>query len=167
MRAFSSGGASLDDLERLYREEGAAFERVSVAITGDDQLGCDAMHDAFVRAVRDRQSFNGSGPLVAWLWQIVLNEARRRRRNVVDLADLTEADAVTPSDEDMIEDGAFVRSRIAQLPEREKLVLFLRYYADLDYSCIASALEIAPGTVGAALNHAHKRLLHDLQEVRE
>ena len=46
-------------------------------------------------------------------------------------------------------------------------VLFLRYYADLDYEAIADALEIRPGTVGATLNAAHKRLAQELQEVQE
>src|SRR5206468_6238374 len=39
--------------------------------------------------------------------------------------------------------------------ERQRLVLFLRYYADLDYAAIADTLGIGPGTVGASLNHAH------------
>ena len=41
---------------------------------------------------------------------------------------------------------------ISRLPERERLVLFLRYYADLDYRTIAEALEISGGTVGATLS---------------
>ena len=44
-------------------------------------------------------------------------------------------------------------------------MLFLRYYADLDYHSIADALGIAAGTVGAALNAAHAALLRQLQEV--
>jgi RNA polymerase sigma factor (sigma-70 family) len=62
---------------------------------------------------------------------------------------------------------AVIRARIAALPERQRLALFLRYYADLDYAAIGEALEIAPGTVAATLNAAHTRLAHELQEVRE
>ena len=47
---------------------------------------------------------------------------------------------------------------IADLPERQRLVLFLRYYADLDYRQIADALGIRRGTVGATLNQAHAAL---------
>ena len=58
-----------------------------------------------------------------------------------------------------------VRSRVAALPERQRLVLFLRYYADLDYQRIAEALEISAGTVGATLNQAHAALRGELREV--
>jgi len=37
-------------------------------------------------------------------------------------------------------------------------VLFLHYYADLDYATIADALGISPGTVGATLTTARRLL---------
>jgi hypothetical protein len=37
---------TLEELETVYRRDGAAFERVAIAIVGDEQLGCDAVHDA-------------------------------------------------------------------------------------------------------------------------
>jgi RNA polymerase sigma factor (sigma-70 family) len=52
------------------------------------------------------------------------------------------------------------------LPERQRLVLFLRYYADLGYSAIAEALGISPGTVASTLNAAHESLRRNLEEVR-
>jgi RNA polymerase sigma factor (sigma-70 family) len=51
------------------------------------------------------------------------------------------------------------------LPERQRLIVFLRYYADLDYRAIAAALEIEVGTVSAALSAAHRSLRNALQEV--
>jgi hypothetical protein len=51
---------------------------------------------------------------------------------------------------------AAVIAAIGALPERQRLVLFLRYYADLDHRGIATALGIRPGTVGAALHEAHR-----------
>jgi RNA polymerase sigma factor (sigma-70 family) len=59
-----------------------------------------------------------------------------------------------------------VAEAIARLPERQRLALFLRYYADLDYRSIAAALEISTGTVGATLSAAHSSLRRLLQEVR-
>ena len=44
------------------------------------------------------------------------------------------------------------------LTERQREVLFLHYYADLDYTTIAAALEISPGTVGATLSAARETL---------
>ena len=40
------------------------------------------------------------------------------------------------------------------LPDRQRTVLFLRCYADLDYRAIAAVLEMEVGTVGSTLNAA-------------
>ena len=58
-----------------------------------------------------------------------------------------------------------MRALVAALPERQRLVLFLRYYADLDYAAIAEALAISPGTVGATLSQAQRALQRRLEEV--
>jgi DNA-directed RNA polymerase specialized sigma24 family protein len=70
---------TLEELETVYRRDGAAFERVAIAIVRDEQLGCDAVHDAFVLAVGSRERFRRHAPVEAWLWRIVINEARKRR----------------------------------------------------------------------------------------
>jgi RNA polymerase sigma factor (sigma-70 family) len=53
------------------------------------------------------------------------------------------------------------------LPERQRLALFLRYYADLDYATIAQALAISGGTVGATLNQAREALFQLLTGARK
>jgi RNA polymerase sigma factor (sigma-70 family) len=62
-------------------------------------------------------------------------------------------------------DETNVRTWIAALPERQRLAVFLRYYADLDYRAIAAALEIEVGTVSATLASAHSALRKQLGEV--
>jgi 23S rRNA G2069 N7-methylase RlmK/C1962 C5-methylase RlmI len=44
------------------------------------------------------------------------------------------------------------------LTDRQREVLFLHYYADLDYTTIAEALGISTGTVGATLSTARRLL---------
>jgi RNA polymerase sigma-70 factor (ECF subfamily) len=56
-------------------------------------------------------------------------------------------------------------ARVAELPERQRLVVFLRYFADLDYREIAEALDIRVGTVSATLHAAHASLRSSLTEV--
>jgi RNA polymerase sigma-70 factor (ECF subfamily) len=150
-------GASLDDLEGLYRARFGAFVRVARAVTGDDGLAADAVHDAFVQAVRKRRTFRGDGPLEAWLWRMVVNAARKR----VPRYEAVELEGVDVQQNGF---GDPVRAAVAALPERQRLTLFLRYYADLDYDAIAATLGIAPGTVGATLNAAHAALRSSLRE---
>jgi len=56
-----------------------------------------------------------------------------------------------------------VRRAVQELPERQRHVLFLRYYADLDYREIGVALGIANGTVSATLHAAHTALRQALK----
>jgi RNA polymerase sigma-70 factor (ECF subfamily) len=60
---------------------------------------------------------------------------------------------------------ADVRSALSALPERQRVALFLRYYADLDYQSIADVTGVSEGTVGATLHAAHRSLRERLKEV--
>jgi RNA polymerase sigma factor (sigma-70 family) len=171
MKALRSrrAGATLDELEAVYRRDGAAFERVAIAIVGDERSGCDAVHDAFVLAVRNRGRFRGDASVEAWVWRIVLNEARKRRARearlvATDPLYLDATDAVTSNGSG---ETAGIRALLALLSERQRAALFLRYYADLDYAAIAEALGVKAGTVAATLHAALARLREELQEVHE
>jgi DNA-directed RNA polymerase specialized sigma24 family protein len=73
-----SRGASIAELERVYRADFLRFVRVATAIAGDEESGADAVHDAFLQAVRMRRSYRGEGPLEAWVWRMVVNAAKKR-----------------------------------------------------------------------------------------
>jgi RNA polymerase sigma-70 factor, ECF subfamily len=152
-----SRGASLAELEAIYRARFGALVRVATAVTGEESLGADAVHDAFVQAVRHRRSFRGEGPLEAWVWRLVVNAAKKR----VPRVELLEAESASFSENGA---GDPVRAAVAALPERQRLTLFLRYYADLDYESIAATLGVSSGTVGATLNAAHAALRSSLRE---
>jgi RNA polymerase sigma factor (sigma-70 family) len=150
----------LAELELLYRERYPVFLRVARATVRDQGAAADAVQDAFVQAVRNRRSFRGDGTLEAWVWRMVVNAARKRRRDVLERAlEVSEVPDVRRNGF-----GDPVRAAAAALPERQRLVLFLRYYADLDYAAIAAALDITEGTVGATLNAAHAALRNSLEE---
>jgi RNA polymerase sigma factor (sigma-70 family) len=144
-----------------------SFIRVATAITGDEGLGADAVRDAFVACVRAGAGFRGEETLEAWVWRAVINAALRLRRDRRREVALDPSGPSRPSNGHG-DDLASVRVAVALLPERQRLVLFLRYYADLDYGSIADALGIATGTVGAALSQAHASLRASLtKEVAE
>ena len=155
-------GASLDELEALYRSRFEVFTRVAASVTGDGERARDAVQEAFTTAVRRRGSFRGDGPLEAWVWRIVLNAARTELRRSARATDNREP----VSSNGRPEHHAELRLALACLPERQRTAVFLRYYADLDYAAIGEALGIADGTVAATLNAAHAALRTHLQEVR-
>ena len=155
------------ELERIYRAGYGRFLRVAVAILRDEQLAEEAVHDGFVRALRHGRGFSGRGSFEGWLWRIVVNEARRRlvrERRAVLTAPTALIEAAAAASNGHREAGA-LEALVADLPERQRLVLFLRYYADLDYEAIAEALGVKPGTVAATLHAAHASLRRELLEV--
>lgn len=159
-------GASLEEIQQVYEDRLEAFVRTAAAICGGTDAGRDAVQDAFVSAVRGRGGFRGEGTVEAWLWRAVVRTALKRRsraRLVPVPGPLADRE---PFDEEDSNDGlAEARAAVARLPERQRLVLFLRYYGDLDYEQIAHALAIKRGTVSATLHAAHETLRGQLREV--
>jgi RNA polymerase sigma-70 factor (ECF subfamily) len=143
----------LDELEALYRARLPEFRRAAAAIAGDEEAGRDAVQEAFAAAVRKRRTWRRRGPLEAWVWRIVVNkarDARRRRPRTPESAPAVNLPEVP----------------LESLTERQREIVFLHYYADLEYAEIAAALRISVGTVGATLNAARKTLRRALEEVR-
>lgn len=139
----------LEELEALYRERLAEFTRAAAALAGSDEAGRDAVQEAFAKAIQKRRRFRGDGSLEGWVWRIVLNSARDKRRQ----------NRPRPWAREAVNDRAEECGLpIDLLSERQREVLFLHYYADLDYETIAEALEISPGTVGATLTAARRTL---------
>jgi RNA polymerase sigma-70 factor (ECF subfamily) len=129
---------------------------------GDVDLARDAVQDAFVRLIRSRQGFRGEGNFEGWVWRTVVNTARNVQRDTS--THRADGPLVEAAANGHVAD-ADIRALLASLPERQRLVLYLRYYADLDYRSIAEVLEIKPGTVGATLNQAHTAMKRLIKEV--
>jgi RNA polymerase sigma-70 factor (ECF subfamily) len=153
--------ANLEEIEELYRRDLDRFVRVATGILGDREAARDAVHDGFAVAVRKRKSYSGRGPLAGWLWHVVINTVRNAKRRERPLFELPE----TVAGSNGTSESGRLRMALAGLPERQRLVVFLHYYADLDYRTIAVALGIQEGTVGATLTAARAALRSSLTEV--
>ena len=155
--------ATAATIEAAYRARATEFLRVATAIAGSREGGRDAVQEALTRALARRTTFRGSGTVEAWLWKAVVNAARNIRARSPRVAEAAGSDTAAHNDADDERRGA-VRAAVAALPERQRLALFLRYYADLDYAAIAAALGVRRGTVSATLSHAHETLRAALGE---
>jgi RNA polymerase sigma-70 factor (ECF subfamily) len=169
MRQFvSEHGATLGEIEVVYRGRLAELRRVATAITGSREAAFDAVQDAFALAVHRRAQFRAEGSLDAWLWRIVVNTARDAAARL-SLSSLLPADGVLECKESLEERADSrvqdVQALVRELPDRQRLALFLHYYADLDYATIADVLDISVGTVGATLTQARENLHRLLTEV--
>jgi RNA polymerase sigma-70 factor, ECF subfamily len=145
-------------IESLYRERFPQFVRVARAVTGDRESALEAVQEGFADALRHAGRWERRGSLDGWVWRCVVNRARKARPRP---APEFPAEANSRDDHD-----ADLCARLAALPERQRLVVFLRYFADLEYREIASALRIEVGTVSATLHAAHANLRATYEEVR-
>jgi len=158
------GKAIVSEIESLYRARYRQFLRVATAIVGDEAAAHDAVQEGFALALKERRSFRGEGPLEGWVWRVVFNAALAARRARVARREAPDSVEELASRNGHV-DEVGVRAWVAALPERQRLAVYLRYYADLDYRAIASALDVEVGTVSATLSAAHRALRRSLEEV--
>lgn len=155
--------AAAVEIEKIYRARSQALLRSVTAFLGDGEAALDVVQEGFALALRRRESFRGEASLETWLWRIVLNLARDRQRSLrrqpaTGMFDRADEGAADPATGD-------VRTSLLLLPERQRLAVFLRYYADMSYAQIAETLGVRPGTVAASLHAAHAALREQVEEV--
>ncbi|MGA9762972.1 MAG: RNA polymerase sigma factor [Gaiellaceae bacterium] len=145
-------------IEDVYSRRYQSFRGALAGIVGSYELAHDVVQESFARALKSRADFRGDGPLEAWIWKIALRVAfeMRRSANEVELADAFEPELPQPErDEELA-------AVLKELSPRRRLVVFLRYIADLDYREIARVCEISEGTVAATLAQAKAALAASL-----
>jgi len=163
MARKDAGVLTIDSLEAIYRSSYGRFLRVAQAIAGNHETARELVQEAFAKAIRSRTDFRGSGDAEAWVWAIVVNLAHSSLRRQAELPD-PELEASSASN-GHAHTWPELRAAVAALPERQRLAVFLRHYADMDYEQIAAVLEIERGTVAATLHAAHGTLRKQLTEV--
>ena len=146
-------------IERLYRERYVRFRNGVAPVTGSYETARDAVQEGFARALRASRQYSGRGSLEGWVWRIVLRTALEQRRPHDEIS----LDAADPEFVEPERDFALAEA-IQAMPPRRRLVVFLRYFADLQYQTIAEVLEIDAGTVAAALAQAREALAAILEE---
>jgi RNA polymerase sigma-70 factor (sigma-E family) len=157
------------EFSAFYRDARDDCLRAVLASTGDRHLAEDLVAEAFARAWASWRKVARHPAPQAWVVRTALNANvswwRRRRREVAwtgqDRAggDGSGADAVTPD--------ATVMAALRRLPLRQRQVIALRVFLDLDTETTAASLGIAPGTVTAHLARATRALRDHLGPLME
>jgi RNA polymerase sigma-70 factor (ECF subfamily) len=153
----------LDDLEELYRERYYGFRNALVGIAGiDHHEAHDAVQEAFARAIRDRNGFRHEGSLDSWVWRIAVRVAFRSKRRFSPFSEVVLSEVILDSSSELdlteLELSSDLVEGIRSLSPRQRLMVFLRYFADLDYGYIAEECGVTVGTVGATLAQARSIL---------
>jgi len=160
----------LSDVERLFRTYNEQLVRYLTRRLGDRDWAEEVAQETFIRALRQDTIVNERAWLFAVATNLVRDEARkvaRQRRHLSLLAE-EEKGKFVESEQTTLEraqEAALARKAIDALAERDRLALLMREEG-LDYSEIAEALELSPGSVGTTLSRARRRLVESYEELQ-
>ena len=156
---------SLDFAEFYRGAKDECLLAVSVS-TGDRDTAQDLVAEAFARAWASWPKVSRHPAPAAWVVRTALNAGvsrwRRRRREVPvpDLAVVADRTAAGEAAGGCVDRG--IMAALLRLPARQRQVVALRVFLDLDTECTARVLGIAPGTVQAHLGRAMASLRGEL-----
>jgi len=164
-----------DAYAALVRPHERVAYRVAAAITGGSADAEEAMQNAFVKAYRSLHRFRSGSPFRPWLLKIVVREAhnvvrseRRHMRLGVRAAGEHRRDAAGP-DEALIEreEVETVLGALTRLSRSDRVVLALRYFAELPDKDAAALLGASVQAYRVRLVRARRRLQTLLEEARD
>jgi RNA polymerase sigma factor (sigma-70 family) len=164
-------GTQRADFAEFYR--GAKDECLFTVLVsvGDRDTAQELVAEAFARAWASWRTVGRHPAPRAWVVRTALNANisrwRRRRREVSvpdlgSVADLPAGDMGADSSVD-----PRIMAALLRLPTRQRQVVALRLFLDLDTDRTAQVLGIAPGTVQAHLGRAIAALRDDLMPERQ
>lgn len=159
-------------LEPLMQRHYRRLYRIALAYVRQPDDALDVVQEAFVKAYRNADRWDGRAEAGAWLARITVNLSidrwRRNKRRLQTFTPMPEGDheravADEGASPQRHLDGREARERAAalleRLPEKQRLVLTLRHCQDMSLEEIAATLEMSLGTVKSTLHRA----LHGLR----
>jgi RNA polymerase sigma factor (sigma-70 family) len=159
------------ELYRLYAPAIFRFCRRALPAREDAE---DATTEIFMKVRQKLGTYDASRPFTAWLYKVASNHCwdmlrRRRIRQDLETGDLETLPLEHP-DPDQLEQlqiehtSKEVRKGLAKLPDRARMALTLRYFADMSYDEIADTLGVRRAFVGVLLLRARHQLRDALSE---
>jgi len=176
---IASGSAWTDEqvIERVLAGDTALYEiimrrynqrlyRVVRAILRDDNEVEDVIQDAYVRAYRSLNQFEGRSSFSTWLVRIAVHEALARLRRSHRFPSLAEEEetgeaqvpSAGPDPEEVLSQSELrivLEETILQLPARYRVVVMMRDIEEMSTAETAAALGITEQNVKVRLHRAH------------
>jgi len=150
--------------EFYRRAKNECLTAVLVSV-GDRDTAQELVAEVFSRAWASWRTVSRHPAPKAWVIRTALNanvSRWRRRRREVPLSEVAlVADLALPDTADSSVEPQ-IMAALLRLPARQREVVALRLFLDLDTERTAEVLRIAPGTVQAHLGRAIAALRHDL-----
>jgi RNA polymerase sigma-70 factor (ECF subfamily) len=156
--------AEVETLEAWLDEGYSIAFRTACLILGNRSDAEEAVQEAFLRAWRFRASLSSGSDVRRWLYRVVVNTCNSKLRTEIPHRDRRAPDAdllhvSSPAEVAMdVERDIDVVSALGDLPAHLRVVVVLKYYADLSEREIATAIGRPQGTVKSRLHEARRLL---------
>lgn len=154
-------------LEMLYMLFADRVRKAAYFVVRDNDIANEVLQETFLVAAEKLSQVKDTDKTEAWLIRIAINRARNTFRHRNKLVSLTTTPVASNEKvEDLIlknEEVEALRVAVSNLPEDFQVVLFLKYSNGMSIKDIASALDIAEGTVKSRLYRAREKLREGLQ----
>src|SRR5271155_1413583 len=135
----------------LYRQFAPAIFRFCRRLLPAREDAEDATTEIFMKVRQKLGTYDSSRPFTAWLYKVASNHCwDTLRREHPDPSQLERLQTEHTSKE--------VRGGLAQLPDRARMALVLRYFAEMSYDEIADTLGVRRAFVGVLLLRARHQL---------
>ena len=167
-------------LEELLRRHKSKIYTSIYLLVKDQYLAEDIFQEAFIKVINTLRSgrYNEEGKFLPWVIRIahnlVIDHFRKEKRApVITSADGTDILNLIQVLEESTEDRILreqthidLRMMIQRLPDEQKEVLIMRYYADLSFKEIADLTEVSINTALGRMRYALSNL-RKMMEVKE
>jgi len=137
--------------------------RIAYRFLGHDDDAADVVQDAFLRLLEASGRYQPSAKFTTYFYRIITRLCLDRAKKMQPLYVETIPDSPDPQPgavEEILrrERAASVRAALDSLPPNQRMAILLRYFDELNYDDIASALATTPKAVERLLARGRRRL---------
>ena len=152
-------------IRQMIDEYQTALLRLCYLYLHDVQLAEDAVQETFLKAYRTLGSFRGEASAKTWLTRIAMRTCCDMRLTFwFRRVDCSITPEMLPEPvQETAEDESALTIAVMNLPKKEREVILLYYYQDMNMSEIAQTLGVTQPTVSYRLQKARERLRKELE----
>lgn len=152
--------------------------KICFSYVQNEQQALDLMQEIFIKLYKNMDKYDEKYPFHPWIRRIAVNTCINEKRKSnppmiplrydedgMNIEDQLAAEEDIEKEVESHDMARIIKEHIDCLPEKQRMVIILRYYEDLSYEEIAELLHIPLGTVKTDLYRAKNALKDRLYKV--
>jgi RNA polymerase sigma-70 factor (ECF subfamily) len=163
---------------QLVKRHQRGLLRLSLRFAKDMGTAEDIVQEAFIKAYEKLASFEGRSSFKSWLFQIAVNTARNKFREIkMETTDIDDVHLAVGAvaESNLVQNAVtdIIQREVDLLPFKQRTALMLRIYEDMSFKEISEIMDCPYDTAKANYRHALLKLRevfeqsHDLRDWSE